>query len=81
MSNILGLVVRFGMRTTLWFRHSREDIGKEDDGGIWIEFFCIFYYIFFSCIFWRCTLSRFNISPLPFAKKIELVLYEKVFNQ
>jgi hypothetical protein len=34
MSNVLRLVVRFGIRSTLWLRRSREAIRKEDDGRI-----------------------------------------------
>ena len=34
MSNVLGLVVGFGIRTALWLRHSMEVIGEEDDGRI-----------------------------------------------
>ena len=37
MSNVLGLVVGFGIRTALWLWRSREAIGEEDDGRIWIE--------------------------------------------
>ena len=31
MSNVLELVVGFGIRTALWLRHSREAIGEEED--------------------------------------------------
>ena len=68
ISNILGLIIRIGTRSTLWFRHSREAIGEEDDGGIWIEFYVFFTSDIFMYIL-ECTLSRFNISPLPFKKK------------
>ena len=34
MSNVLGLVVEFGIRTSLWLRRSREAIAEEDDARI-----------------------------------------------
>ena len=34
MSNVLGLVVGYGIRTALWLRRSREAIGEEDDSRI-----------------------------------------------
>ena len=34
MSNILGLVVEFGIRTSLWLRRTKKAIGEEDDGRI-----------------------------------------------
>jgi hypothetical protein len=69
MSNVLGLVIGFGIRTALWLRCSREAIGEENDGKIWIEHY-VFFILKFLCIIWGCTVPRFNISPLPFAKKI-----------
>ena len=42
MSNVLGLVVGFSIRTALWLRHLREGIGEEDDGRLWIEFYVFF---------------------------------------
>ena len=56
MSNVLGLVVEFSMRTALWFRHSREAIG-EDDGGIWIEF-----YVFITSDFFMYILGMYFVK-------------------
>ena len=57
MSNVLGLVIGFGIRTALWLRHSMEVIGEEDDGRIWIK-----YYV--SCIsdFFMCNLGMYFIK-------------------
>lgn len=30
---------------------------------------CIFYFRFFPCVFWGCTMPRFNISPTSLHKK------------
>jgi hypothetical protein len=51
MSNVLGLVIGFGIRTILWLRHSREAIGEEDNGRIWIEYYVFFISDFFICNF------------------------------
>ena len=48
MSNVLELVVGFGIRTILWLRRSRETIGEGDDGRIWI-----YYYVFFISDFFH----------------------------
>jgi hypothetical protein len=53
MSNVLGLVVGFGIRTALWLRCSRKAIGEEDNVKIWIE-----YYVFFSDFF-MCNLGMY----------------------
>jgi hypothetical protein len=63
MSNVLRLIVGFGIRTTLWPRRTREAIGEEDDGTIWKNIF------FLSYVIWGCKVPIFNISPLPFEKK------------
>jgi hypothetical protein len=34
MSNVLGFVVGFGIRTALWLLRSRKAIGKENDERI-----------------------------------------------
>ena len=34
MSNVLGLVVGFGIRTTFWLWRSRDAIGEEENGRI-----------------------------------------------
>jgi hypothetical protein len=47
MSNVLGLVDGFGIKTTLWFRQSRDAIGEEEDGRIWIEYYVFFILDFF----------------------------------
>jgi len=39
MSNVLGLVIGFGITTVLWLRHLMEVIGKENDGRIWVEYY------------------------------------------
>ena len=49
MSNVLGLVIGFGIRTALWLRHSTEVIGEEDDGRIWIEYYLSYISDFFMC--------------------------------
>jgi hypothetical protein len=67
MSNVLGLVVGFGIRTALWLQRSRKAIGEEDNVKIWIEYY-VFFQIF-SCVIWGYTVARFNTSPLSFAKK------------
>jgi len=56
MSNVLGLVGGFGMRTTLWFRYSKEAIGETDDGEIWIEF-----YVFFTSNFFVYILGMYFV--------------------
>jgi hypothetical protein len=53
MSNVLGLVVGFGIRTALWLQRSRKAIGEEDNVKIWIE-----YYVFFSDFF-MCNLGMY----------------------
>ena len=78
MSNILGLVVRFGKRTALWHLCSWKAIGEEDDGRIWIEYY-IFFISAFSCIIWGCIVPRFNTSPLPFAKKVIFKFFLLIF--
>jgi hypothetical protein len=47
MSNVLGLVVGFSIRTALWLQRSREGIAEEDDGRIWIELRVFFISDFF----------------------------------
>jgi len=49
MSNVLGLVDRFGIRITLWLRRSRDAIKEEEaeDGGIWIEYRVFFILVFY----------------------------------
>ena len=54
MSNVLGLVVGFDIRTTLWLQRSRDANGKEEDGRIWIE-----YYVFFILDFFMCNLVMY----------------------
>ena len=71
MSNILGLVVRFGKRTALWHLCSWKAIGEEDDGRIWIEYYVFFISNFFMCNLGTYTVSRFNISSPPPSKKKE----------
>jgi hypothetical protein len=68
MSNVLGLVVRFGIMTALWLRRSREASGEEDDGRIWIEYY-IFFILDFLCVIWGCIVLRLNISPPSLHKK------------
>ena len=47
MSNVLGLVVGFGISSALRLRRLRETIGEEDDGIIWIEYYVFFISDFF----------------------------------
>jgi hypothetical protein len=47
LSNVLWLVVGFNIRTTFWLQRSREAIGEEDDGRIWIEYYVYFILDFF----------------------------------
>jgi hypothetical protein len=55
MSNILGLVIECGIRTTLWLRRSKKAIGEEDDERIGIV-----YYVFFILdIFFKCNLGMY----------------------
>jgi hypothetical protein len=56
MSNVLGLVVGFGIRTALWLWRSREAI-VEEDGRIWIE-----YYVFFILDFFLCNLKMYCVK-------------------
>ena len=56
MSNVLGLVVGFGIRTAFWLRHSMEVIGDEDDERIWIEF-----YVFFTSNFFVYILEMYFV--------------------
>ena len=57
MSNVLGLVAGFGIRTVLWLRRSMEVIGEDDDGRIWIE-----YYIFCISDFFMCNLGMYFVK-------------------
>jgi hypothetical protein len=54
MSNVLGLVIGFGIRTALWLRRSREAIGEEDDEKIWIK-----HYVFFISKFFMYNLGMY----------------------
>jgi hypothetical protein len=47
MSNVLGLVVGFGIRIALWLRHSSEAFGKVGDGRILIKYYVFFILDFF----------------------------------
>ena len=47
VSNVLGLVVGFGISSALRLRRLRETIGEEDDGIIWIEYYVFFISDFF----------------------------------
>ena len=51
MSNVLGLVVGFSMRTALWFRHSREAIAGRRRWRNLDRILCIFYFRFFHVYF------------------------------
>jgi len=53
MSNALGLIVGFGIRTALWLWRSREAIGEEDEERIWIE------HVFFVSYFFMCNLGMY----------------------
>jgi hypothetical protein len=63
ISNILGLVIGFGMRTALWLRGSKDAIRKKK-----IEY-CLFLFQIFSYIIWGCTVPSFNIFPFPSKKQ------------
>ena len=54
MSNVLGLVVGFGIRIALWLRHSRDAIREEEDRRISIE-----YYVFFISNFFMGNLKMY----------------------
>jgi len=54
MSNVLGLVVGFGIRIALWLRHSRDAIREEEDRRISIE-----YYVFFILDFLMRNLGMY----------------------
>jgi hypothetical protein len=54
MSNVLGLVVEFGIRTALWLYRSKDAIGDEENGRISIK-----YYVFFISEFLMRSLGMY----------------------
>jgi hypothetical protein len=46
VSNVLGWVVGFGIRTALWLQRSSDVIGEEEDGRICIECCVFLFHIF-----------------------------------
>ena len=77
---ILRHVQCFGVGHRIW--HKDCTLASTFDGSHWgrrrcknlDRILCILYFIFFSCVIWGCTLSKFNIN-LPFAKKEEIVFF------
>jgi hypothetical protein len=64
MSNVLGLVVGFGISGVCG-----KPLGEEDDGRIWIQYYVLFI-LDFLCVIWECTVPRFNIDPSSLRKKL-----------
>jgi hypothetical protein len=70
MSNVLGLVVGFAIRTSLWLRRSRDAIGKEEKWKNLDKILCIFYFIFFMRNLGMCIVPRFIIRLPSLLKKV-----------
>ncbi|KAG2586076.1 hypothetical protein PVAP13_5NG021708 [Panicum virgatum] len=57
MSNVLGLVIGFGITTVFWLRHLMKVIGEENDRRIWVE-----YYVFCILDFFICNLGMYFVK-------------------